>query len=103
MPSLKTAARALVAFAAFASLPAACKPKASQAECDELLGKYARLVVMEKFPDASATQIHAEEEREKVEARGDDAFKNCSSEVSHSEYECAMRALTADALEKCVE
>ena len=102
MPSLKTAAL-LVVLVAFAFLPAGCKPKASQSECDELLGRYARLVVMEKFPDASATQIQAEEEREKVEARGDDAFKNCSSEVSHAEYECAMRALTADALEKCVE
>lgn len=97
---MKTAACALVAIA---FLPGACKPKASQAECDELLGRYARLVVTEKFPDASATQVRAEEEREKVEARGDDAFKNCSSEVSRTEYECAMHATTADALEKCVE
>jgi hypothetical protein len=103
MPSLKTAVCARVGLAAFAVMAAACKPKASPAECDELLGRYARLVVTEKFPDASATQIHTEEEREKVEARGDDAFKNCSSEVSRTEYECAMRALTADALEKCVE
>ncbi len=100
MPSVKTAACALVALA---FLPGACKPKASQAQCDELLGRYARLVVTEKFPDASATQIQAEEEREKVEAHGDDAFKNCSSEVSRTEYDCAMRAATADALEKCVE
>jgi len=31
-------------------------------------------------------------QREKSEARGDDAFKNCSSEVSQAEFECAMRA-----------
>ena len=80
-----------------------CKPKASQAECDALLGRYAALVVTEKFPDASAAQISLEEQREKVEARGDDAFKNCSSEVSRTELECAMHAATADALEKCVE
>jgi hypothetical protein len=103
MPSLRTAAGTLIGLTALAFLPAACKPKASPTECDELLGRYARLVVTEKFPDASATQIQLEEEREKVEARGDDAFKNCSSEVSRTEYECAMHALTADALEKCVE
>ena len=45
----------------------------------------------------------ASSEREKSEARGDDAFKNCSSEVSRAEFDCAMQAPTADAFEKCLE
>ena len=57
----------------------------------------------EKFPDASAGQVEAERQREKVEARGDDAFKNCPSEVSQAELSCAMQAKTADAFEKCLE
>ena len=80
-----------------------CKPKASGAQCDQLLERYAQLVVMERFADASADQIKTEREREKSEARGDDAFKNCSSEVSQLELECAMQAPSADALEKCLE
>ncbi len=81
----------------------ACKPKASAAQCDGLLERYAGLVVTAKYPDASAEQIQAEREREKGEARSDDAFKNCSSQVSQAEFECAMHAPNADAFEKCLE
>jgi hypothetical protein len=81
----------------------ACNPKITTQQCDALLGRYSQLVVNEKYPDASATDLSVEEQREKREARGDDAFKNCSSEVSQSEFLCAMGAATADALEKCLE
>jgi hypothetical protein len=81
----------------------ACKPKASATQCDQLLDRYASLVVTTRFPDASADQIQAERDREKTEARGDDAFKNCSSQVSQAEFECAMRAPNPDAFEKCLE
>ncbi len=102
MPSLKHAS--LLVQVGFISVVAiSCKPKASPVECDRLLGRYAELVVMERFPDASAVQIDAERQREKLEARGDDAFKNCSSEVSRAELDCAMKASTADAFEKCLE
>ncbi len=80
-----------------------CRPKATATQCDQLLDRYAQLVVTEKFPDASTEQIGSERDREKREARGDDAFKNCSSEVSQAEFACAMRAANADAFEKCLE
>ena len=81
----------------------ACKPKVTPAECDLLVERYARLVVTEKYPDASSERISEEAKRELGEARGDDAFKNCRSEVSRSEFDCAMLAPSADALEKCLE
>jgi hypothetical protein len=81
----------------------ACKPKASGAQCDQLLERYATLRVREKMPDASAAEQHVEEQNEKAEARGDDAFKNCTSEVSQTELDCAMRAPNAAAFEKCLE
>jgi hypothetical protein len=93
---------ALVVGLACALLPA-CKQKATAAQCDQLLERYASLVVQEKFPDAGPDRIKTEQEREKNEARSDDAFKNCSSEVSRAELDCAMRAATADAFEKCLE
>ncbi len=96
-----TGALALAGAAALA--PCGCKAKATAAECDRLLDRYAELVVIEKYPDAGAKDIEAERARERSEARGDDAFKNCSSEVSRAEYECAMHAATADAFEKCLE
>jgi len=105
--SLRVTSAPLRAWAAALPLAVAaasgCKAKATPAQCDDLLARYAQLVVAEKYPDASAEQVQAEREREKREARGDDAFKNCSSEVSRSELECAMRAANADAFEKCLE
>ncbi len=89
--------------AVVASMTIGCKPKATPSECDALVERYASLVVKEAFPDAGADRIRAEQEREKSEARGDDAFKNCSSEVSRAEMECAMHAASASALEKCLE
>jgi hypothetical protein len=82
---------------------AGCRSKASTSQCDQLIDRYATLVVREKLPDASAEVIQAEQQREKSELRGDDAFKNCSSEVSQAEFDCAMRASTPDLLEKCLE
>jgi len=81
----------------------ACRPKATPTECEALIERYATLVVRETYPDAGADHIKAEQEREKSEAHGDDAFKNCSSEVSHVELECAMRAPTVATFEKCLE
>jgi len=80
-----------------------CRPKANPAQCDLLIDRYSRLVVAEKYPDATDAVFSAERERERAEARGDDAFKNCASEVSRAEFDCAMRAQSADALEKCLE
>jgi hypothetical protein len=92
----------VVAVAALAALPS-CKPKVTPAQCDALIDRYAQLVVTEKLPDAGPETIKTEQERERGEARGDDSFKNCTSEVSRAEFDCAMRAPTADALEKCLE
>lgn len=97
------AAAGLFALGAACAFAAGCKPKASSAQCDQLLERYARLVVVERHPDASAADVRAEQEREKREALGDDSFKNCSSEVSRTEFDCAMRAPNADAFEKCLE
>ncbi len=106
MPSLTGGAAACIPAVTAAIALASClgcKPKASVSQCDQLLDRYAELVVTERIADASTDQINAERNREKSEARGDDAFKNCSSEVSQTEFECAMRATSADALEKCLE
>ena len=96
-------ATACVTVLAVSTLLGACKSKVTPAQCDLLVDRYAQLVVNEKFPDASAEMIRLERDRERSEAHADDAFKNCSSEVNEPEFSCAMRATTADALEKCLE
>jgi hypothetical protein len=80
-----------------------CKKKVTEVECASLVDRYARFVVTEKFPDASAATVEAEQERERREAQGDENFRNCTAEVSAREYDCAMRASSANAIEKCLE
>jgi hypothetical protein len=80
-----------------------CKKKVNQAQCEELLDRYASLVVHEKMKDAPAEQLKSEQAREREEARNDDDFKNCTAELSMEDYACAMKAPTADAMEKCLE
>jgi hypothetical protein len=102
VPALgRTLALALLGATAF--LLPGCKAKATSSECDALLDRYAALMVTETLPDAGPDRIKAEQEHAKTEARGDDAFKNCSSEVSRPELDCAMHAATTSAIEKCLE
>jgi hypothetical protein len=92
-----------VLFFGVLGLLAACKPKVTVPQCEELVDRYATLVVTEKYPDASPALVHDEQQHAKDEARSNDVLRNCSSEVSRAEFECAMGAPTADAFEKCLE
>jgi hypothetical protein len=96
---------ALLLVASLASFGAAtsCKRKVSQKQCDELLDRFSELVVKERMPDAGADALAAERVRERDEAKTDDAFKNCTSEVQVDEHACAMKAATSEALIKCLE
>lgn len=85
------------------SVLAGCKKKANAKECDALLERFSELAVRERFPDAGAGQLKSEQDREKAEARGDDNFKNCTSEVQAEEFACAMAATNSEALKKCLE
>ncbi|AKU95864.1 hypothetical protein AKJ09_02528 [Labilithrix luteola] len=100
-----TGGRAVLIFLLVTSLPAfaACRQKASPQECDQLLDKFAELVVKERFADAGPETIAAERARERSEAKGDDAFKNCTSEVQAAELACAMKATSSEAVIKCLE
>ena len=80
-----------------------CRKKASAKECDAMLDRFAELVVKERFADAGAGEVANERLRERKEAQGDDAFKNCTSEVQSGELACAMKAETSEKLIKCLE
>jgi len=101
----RAGAAALVAIvsAALSAGSAGCKKKVTPAQCDELLDRFAALVVAEKMKDATPEQVKSEQARERDEAKSDDDFKNCTSELSTEDYTCAMAAKTSDALMKCLE
>jgi hypothetical protein len=81
----------------------ACKKKVTREECDALVDRFAYLVVTERAKDAKPDVIRAVQARERVEARADDAFRNCTSEIAREDYACAMRADTSDGIIQCLE
>jgi hypothetical protein len=93
----------LLAVVLSAPWAAGCKKKVSQADCDRMIDRFAELVVKERIKDAPPETIKAEQDRERKEARGDEAFRNCTSEVSPEDYACAMRTATSDQCLKCLE
>jgi hypothetical protein len=96
-------ALALFAVVAIAATTGACKKHVTPDQCDQLLDRYAQFVVTEKAKDATPEAIKAEQAREREEARSDDDFKNCTSELSTEDFACAMAAQTSAALLKCLE
>ncbi len=101
MHALRPAAAALALFSVLAV--AGCKKKVDSEQCDRLIDRYASLVVQERLKDAPPEQIKAEQAREREEARGDENFRSCVSEVTEQEFDCAMKAQTTASLEKCLE
>lgn len=93
----------LLAFAAAFPGILGCREKVTAAQCEALIERYAELVVRDKMPGASEEVIQAEQKVVRDEAKSDDAFHNCTTEVGPGEYACAMGAATPDAVEKCLE
>jgi hypothetical protein len=85
------------------ALIAGCSKKATRSECDELIERYATLLVSEQNPEASPAVVAAERDRARKQARADDDFKNCTTEVEAKDYHCAKAAKTAETLLKCLE
>lgn len=80
-----------------------CRERVTQTQCDQLVGRFAELVVRERIPDASPAVVEAEQKREREEAVHEDVLRNCTTEVQPDEFRCAMAAPNADAFEKCLE
>jgi hypothetical protein len=98
------AALVLAALAAMGALGgfAGCRKKLTKEQCDQMLDRYAELVVKERYTDAGPDSA-AEWTHERTEALRSDEFKNCLTEVQESERVCAMKAPTSSALVKCLE
>lgn len=96
-------ARGLAAALALLAGASACRKKATAQECEAIVDHFAELVVREQFPDAGPELIAQERAREQREAKADDAFKNCPSQVTPAEHACATRATTSEGVLKCLE
>jgi hypothetical protein len=80
-----------------------CKKKATPAECDALIDRFAVLAAKESLPDASDEEVRAAQKQAHDEAANDDDFRACAGRVTHDELACAMAAPSADAFERCLQ
>jgi hypothetical protein len=94
---------ALLALLGASSAISACHRKITSQQCNELVDRFAELVVKERMPDAGPEVIATEQARERSEAAHDDSFKNCASQVTATEHSCALKATTSEGLIKCLE
>lgn len=85
-----------------ATIAVGCGKPLSQEECNRLLDHYTDKQIDQARPSTGP----GERARLLMEAREkaaiDPAFATCSEEVSRSQFECAMAAGTADAIERCL-
>jgi hypothetical protein len=91
-----------LAAVATASLVAGCHKPLTHAECSEMLDHYVELLVKSERPDATGEQIQHLQTEARHEAASDPNFASCASQVSRSEWQCAMSAQNPDQLEQCL-
>jgi hypothetical protein len=87
---------------AFTCASPGCRDRVTAAQCEALLARYAELVVREKMPNAADDLVQSEKRLVREEAKSDEGFRNCTTEVGPTEFACAMVATTPDAIEKCL-
>lgn len=100
--SIESGARALPALVLAGLAMVGCQKHLSSAECDRLLDHYVELLVQSDRPGTSPVELLKLQKETRAKAAQDRAFQSCSSEVSRSQYECAMLATTADKIEQCL-
>jgi hypothetical protein len=76
---------------------------ATQAQCNAIVDRYVDLTVHAEAPDASVAEVSALKEKVREMAETDEDFRSCATHVESAQYDCAMRAPSADAIEKCLE
>lgn len=79
-----------------------CAPPLKQEECLRLLERYTDKQIDQARPSTKPSdRARMLIEAERL-ALGDPEFLACTDKVSRSQYECAMDAGTADAIERCL-
>ncbi len=93
---------ALLALALTTLALSGCSKPLSESECSQMLDHYVDLIVKSDRPDTPAEELRTLQKEARKQAAEDPSFRRCSSDVSRSKWECAMRAGTTDQLEQCL-
>lgn len=71
-------------------------------ECTTLLDHYTEKVIDQARPSASQAERSALILEARQKSKLDPEFSACANRVSRAEFECAMQAVNADQIERCL-
>lgn len=97
------------AFSLLPLLALACNGKATREECGAMLDKYLDMTMVEEpgMADLKPEEARAAREMKKALRRGEPSYKRvhdqCESEISKSEYRCAMKAPNPESWQACID
>jgi len=92
-----------------ASSAVACNGKATRVECNEMLDKYLDMILAGEpgLQDLSPAEARAAREMKKAIRKTEPSYARvetqCESEISKSEYRCAMKAPTPETWQACID
>lgn len=86
-----------------------CNGKATPADCTEMLDKYIDMVIAgdPELAQLPPNEARAAREMKKAVRKADPSYRRveqqCESEISRSEYRCAMKAPTPETWQACID
>jgi hypothetical protein len=80
----------------------ACGKPVTPEECQALLDRYVEKLVGSDRPGTSASEVFRLKHETRKKAQADPEFRNCRSEVSRRQMDCALEAETVDRMEICL-
>jgi hypothetical protein len=87
----------------------ACNGKATREQCNEMLDKYLDMTLASDpaLADLSPEEARAAREMKKALRKSEPSYarveSQCESEISKSEYRCAMKATTPETWQACID
>ncbi len=89
---------------ALVALPFACRSRnATAADCDRVLDHYVTLMFAEEAKDASPKELDELKSSVRERAKTELGPGVCEHDITPERRDCALRATTTDAVEKCME
>jgi hypothetical protein len=99
---LKGSVRAPLTLALASFCVFSCAEPLSEEECGSLLDRYVAVLAGSDRPGTTDSELVRLKAQAREKAAHDPSFRKCASRVSRSQFQCAMKADSADRLEQCL-
>jgi hypothetical protein len=85
-----------------APLVVACDERITATQCEAMLDHYVAVLARSDGRKPSPEEVLRLQREARAKAAGDPEFQRCTREVSRKQLECALRAPSADDVERCL-